>query len=143
MTKKINRKPFCPEKYAESGSEDAAQIALFGWARQSEVRAQYPELVWLFAVPNGAHMSKPQAGKMVAMGMKSGVPDIVLPVRRAEWSGLVMELKKPKKQGKDNGVISPNQKLWLAHFQKQGFGSCVCYGFDEARKMLMAYLDYK
>jgi hypothetical protein len=68
------------------------------------------------------------------MGVKPGVSDIMLPVRRGNWPGLFIELKKPKLDGKKDSVTQPEQKVWGDHFISQGYGFVVCYGWHEAQK---------
>ena len=71
--------------------EHQEQCALMDWARLSEKR--YPELKWLFAVPNGGKRSKAVAGKLKASGVKPGVLDLNLPVRRGLFTSLWIEKK--------------------------------------------------
>ena len=134
---------FDPERYAISGTEDSQQISLFGWAASGETRKSYPELAWLFAIPNGGYRTKAGAGKLRAMGVKKGVPDIFLPVKRGEFLGLFLELKRPAEEGKRAGQTSPEQKVWIEYLKKAGYGAAVCFGFDHARQMLIDYLNYK
>lgn len=131
-----------PEKYALSGSEDAHQIALFMWAANPDNRIAYPELKWMFAIPNGGSRHKAEAGKFRAMGVKAGVLDILLPVKRGEWSGLFIEMKRPPKDGKREGRISSEQKLWRDFLLTQHYGVAVCVGWEAARNMILNYLNY-
>lgn len=125
-----------PEQLAKSGSEDAHQAALFCWAALNI--KQYPKLKWLFAIPNGGSRDIREATKLKATGVKRGVPDICLPVKRGQWSGLWIELKKNKK-----AVTSDEQKEYIAFLKSQGYGAMVCYGWEEARNMLIKYLEIK
>lgn len=131
-------------KYALSGSEDAIQIALFGWAALPENLKIYPELRLMFAIPNGMHTpNKVAAGRMRAMGMKTGVLDILLPVKREPFSGLFIELKRPKTKTQRAGTTSTAQDEWIDDLKAQGFGAIICYSFEEARKIICEYLDYR
>jgi len=137
MTTKPKSKPIDPFQYALSGTEDAIQIAIFMWAQQN--LETYPDLLWMHAIPNGMHTpNKRAAGRMRAMGMKRGVCDIFLPVKRGEFSGLYIELKKNKK-----GKVSDEQDDFMDYVKSQGFGAIVCYSLEEAVKMLVEYLNYK
>lgn len=40
----------------------------------------YPVLEWIIHVPNGGKLPRGLAGKLKAMGVKKGVPDILLPL---------------------------------------------------------------
>ena len=68
-------------------TEDQEQIALFNWAAWMS-NTKWPELELMYHVPNGGYRNKAEAGRFRAQGVKSGVPDIVLPVARGGWHGL-------------------------------------------------------
>src|SRR4051812_39956800 len=69
-------KKITPEMLA-GDSEDSQQMALFAWAADNVGR--YPQLAWLFAIPNGGSRHIAEAAKLVAAGVRSGVPDLMLP----------------------------------------------------------------
>lgn len=98
----------------------------------------YPDLKWLYHCPNGGSRNKAEASKLKAMGVKSGVPDLMLPIKRGGYSGLFIELKKIK-----GGKVSEEQREWLDHLRSQGFGAIVCYGWLEAKQTLIDYLNWK
>lgn len=114
-------------------SEDEEQIAIFKWARLQE--SLYPELKQLHHIPNGGLRSKATAAKLKAMGVKPGVPDMCLPVPRNGCHGLYIELKR-----REGGVISPAQGKWLEDLYNNGYQASVCYGADEAIKVIKEYL---
>jgi len=126
-------KPITPEQLAAPGSEDAHQKALFCWSATSGI----PELKWLFHIPNGGSRHIAEASKLKAMGVKSGVPDIFLPIYRKTRSGIFIELKKPK-----TGIVSADQQTWLDFLSTQEYVTRVCFGWEEARDALLEYLGY-
>lgn len=132
-----------PEKYALSGSEDSHQISLFMWAAQN--KEKYPELRWMFAIPNGGWRHKAEAGKLKAMGVKAGVLDICLPIRRGEWAALWIELKKPadKVNNKRKGANREEQLEYLNHLRSQGHAAMIAVGWEAARDAIIWYLDWK
>ena len=140
-----------PEQLAKPGSEAAHQMALFCWAALPKNVERWPELKWLHHIPNGGSRGdtersrKIEGGKMKAQGVKKGVADLCLPVRRGEWSGLYIEMKKPaekpKREGSKGGV-SDDQAEFGAFVQSQGFGWCVCYSWEEAAHIIEQYLSY-
>jgi hypothetical protein len=133
--------PITPEQLASSGSEHGEQAAIFCWCSQNLIT--YPDLKWLYAVPNGGYRHPAEAGRLVAAGVKSGVPDICLPVRQKGWqgsNGLYIELKALKTKGKKVGEPRPEQAEWLAFLKTQGYYTAVCYGWIEARDLLIRYL---
>lgn len=130
-----------PESYAQIGTEHAHQVALFMWIALPEQRQRYPELQWLFAIPNGGERGKGVAGRLKAEGVKPGVPDLCLPLARHGVHGLYVELKRPKSVGRTEGVVSSFQKQWHAALKNNGYGVAVCYGWIEARDCLIRYLE--
>ena len=79
--------------YKTEASEHQIQASFIKEIRLLEQR--YPELRTLFAVPNAAKRSFKLAAMLKAEGMLSGVPDIILPVARKGFNGLMIEFKKP------------------------------------------------
>jgi hypothetical protein len=132
-----------PEMIARSGSEEAHQTALFAWAALELKAGRYPELEWMHAIPNGGSRgddAKSRAihgGKMKAQGVKTGVSDISLPVKRGPYSGLYIELKKP---GKNDGG-SKDQKAFGEFVKREGFCFYICEGWEHARDVLLAYMN--
>lgn len=113
--------------------EEDEQIALFRWAAWQANST--PELRLLYHVPNGGSRHKAEAARLKAAGVKSGVPDICLPVPRAGYHGLYIELKRQK-----GGRISPEQTEWIAALIKQGYCAAVCRGWEAAREEILRYL---
>lgn len=130
-----------PEQIAKSGSESSHQIALF--AQCAYHVGKYPELRWFHAIPNGGLRSKVTAGKLKAEGVKSGVSDTLLPVKRSCYSGLYIEMKKPSLRpvkATSKGGVSDDQQEFGEFVTKQGFYFAVCYDWQEAWNCLMWYL---
>ena len=113
-------------------TEAQEQIAVMRWAELQSNK--YPELKLLFHIPNGSNKSKAQAGLFKAMGLKSGVPDLFLPVARQCYHGLFIEMKTSK------GVLSKNQEWWLFELQKQGYRYDIARSCEEAIEGLKEYL---
>ena len=119
-------------------SEHEEQCALFAWADAAVVAL--PELMLMFAVPNGEYRPIATAARLKKTGTKAGVPDIFLPaMRRGEdgrtWGGLFIEMKrKPNKP-------SPEQREWIAALRESGYMCVVAYGADEAIKTITHYLS--
>ncbi len=94
-----------------------------------------PELDLMFAVPNGGHRHVLTAVKLKAEGVKSGVPDICLPVARKGYGSLFVEMKK------EGGRLRDSQKKWLEELPKHGCKVAVCYSTDEAISVIKEYLN--
>ena len=112
--------------------EENEQITVFKWAAMQQ--KVYPELALLHHVPNGGQRNKVTAARLKAAGVKSGVPDICLPVPKDEFHGLYIELKYGKNKP------SENQKQWIEQLNKQGYKAKVCYGAEEAIAVIKEYL---
>jgi hypothetical protein len=121
-----------PEQLARAGTEHAHQCALMCWCALNF--ETYPELKLLFAIPNGGERNPVVASRLKAEGVKSGVPDLFLPVARHGYHGLFIEMKKPK------GTIAENQTKWHIDLQEQGYGVSVCFGWESARHHLVEWL---
>ena len=136
-----------PEQLAACGSESGHQKALFCWAALNI--ATYPQLRWLYAVPNGFFSTPGQKAKMKAEGLRDGVPDICLPVSyepfdiqlENRYHGLYIELKIEKRRNQKNGGCSDEQLEWLAYLNEAGYKAMVCYGWEEAREAIKEYLN--
>lgn len=114
-------------------TEHDEQVALFQWAAYSE--SSIPQLRYLFAIPNGGHRHKAVAARMKAEGVKAGVPDIFLAYPTGEYCGLFIEMK--------FGTNKPTEKQneWLSMLERAGYMTVVCYGFEDAKREILEYLE--
>lgn len=115
-------------------TEDREQAALFDWAALAS--GKYPELKLLHAIPNGGKRHIKTAMILQRTGVKSGVPDIFLPVARGDKHGMYIELKRIKKS-----TVSANQKEWLAALTAQGYECTICKGWEAAREEIIRYIE--
>jgi len=113
-------------------SEATEQAALIQWAKLNE--QQYPELRYLFHIPNGGWRHKRTAGRMKAQGVKPGVPDLFLPVPPP---GLWIEMKHGRNK------LTEHQSEWCRELSRAGYHVQVCWSFEEARAVLIDYLERK
>lgn len=116
--------------------EHAEQCSLFAWAKlQLKI---YPELELLQSTQNGAKFTSVKAGKRAKnAGMLAGTPDILLPIARGRYNCLWIELKAPKPRGR----LSDSQKHMLELLNKWGNKAVCCWGWLEAMKEIVKYLD--
>ena len=115
-------------------TESQEQQALFQWARLQE--KAFPELSLLVHVPNGGLRNLPEAVRFKSEGVRKGFPDLLLPVARGTYHSLAIELKRIK-----GGKLSPEQRDWIIALNTQGYRVAVCYGWEDAAKMIMEYLQ--
>jgi hypothetical protein len=119
-------------KYAMR-SEDTEQINVVSWANWNMNR--YPELRWLFHVPNGGSRNKQEAVKFKQMGVKAGVSDLYLPYPKGSYCGLFVEMKFGNNRQQDT------QKEFLADMAAAGHFVATCYSAEEAIKVIEEYLN--
>lgn len=111
-------------------SETTEQIALFNWAKRTE--SILPELALMYHAPNEGKRSN--GGILKAAGLKSGVPDICLPVANNGFHGLYIELKFGKNK------TTKAQEEYMAMLDAQGYKTAVYYGAEEVGEEILAYL---
>lgn len=126
-----------PEQLAASGTEHGHQAALFAYFALAENQIRWPEVKWMFAVPNGGQRSAISGARLKAEGVKPGVPDIIFPLRRYPFSGLVLEMKKK------GGKTSIEQDEYIGFLISQEFKCVVCYSWIEAKDAVIEYCNGK
>lgn len=145
--------PITPEQLAACGTEHGHQCALFCWAASLNQHG-WPEAVRLmFAIPNGGQRGDGTkrgaaiaGGRLIAEGVKAGVPDIMLPVPVARtlsfcgYHGLFIEMKRPKSVGKRKGITQTEQSDFAKQLETQGYKCVVAYGWEQARDAIKDYL---
>lgn len=112
------------------GAEDQLQISCVTWFDY-----QYHSISWaLFHVPNGGTRNSIEAAKFKAMGVRSGVPDLLLLIPRGGYHYLAMELK----CGKNRQTES--QRKYQEHVESNGGRYVVIRSIDEFISCVNGYL---
>lgn len=122
-----------PQRHKPIQHEAAEQEKLFRWT--GFAIAQYPELKLLHHIPNGGSRDPREAANLKRQGVKSGVPDLFLPVPRRGFHGFYIEMKYGK------NTPTENQKNWLSALKQQGYATAVCYSWEDASNLLIKYLN--
>lgn len=115
-----------------TGSEDEEQQKVIRWAQL--MCNAYPDLELLYHVPNGGSRNRAEAAKLKRMGVRAGVPDLVLPAPHAGYAGLYIEMKVGENRA------SKSQREWLEKLTLRGYLALVCYGGNEAIDALEEYV---
>ena len=115
-----------------TGSEDEEQQKVIRWAQL--MCNAYPDLEMLYHVPNGGSRNRAEAAKLKRMGVRAGVPDLVLPAPHAGYAGLYIEMKAGENRA------SKSQREWLEKLTLRGYLALVCYGGNEAIDALEEYV---
>lgn len=113
--------------------EEWLQIQVIDWAFYHT--GKYPQLALMFHVANEGKRSVVQGTKLKRMGLKKGVPDLVLPWGNGTYTGLYVELKTEK------GRPTAEQRTWVKNLMQAGNYAKICYGFDDAVRTIKAYLE--
>lgn len=112
-------------------SEAQEQTIIFQWAKFK------PQLKWFFAIANGGSRHFLEAINLKRQGVKKGISDMFLPLPKGKYHGLFIELKVGKNKP------TPEQKEFILYANANGYCSAVCYGSEEAIKLIESYLNLK
>lgn len=112
--------------------EHDLQAAIVHWARLHE--KWYPELKALYAIGNGGFRFRTTAKLLSEEGVKSGVPDLCLPVPRGGYGALYIELKAK------NGRVSDSQRSWLNMLTRLGNLCMVGKSYESVISTILKYL---
>ena len=114
-------------------SEAQEQKLLIEWCELQ--KCKYPELKLIFHIPNEGKRSFKTGMELKRQGLKSGVPDLFLPVARNGFHGLWIEMKFGKNR------LSKTQKDWYWALIEEGYQVNVCYSADEGIEVIKKYLS--
>ena len=115
--------------------ESWEQEEIFIWIRANQIR--YPRLQLAYSTLNGVKLGERVRAAAKRQGNRRGVCDVVLPCRSAcgQWPGLYLELKR-----ENGGVLSAEQKAFIAGVQAEGYMAVVANGHNAAIATIKAYL---
>ena len=109
-------------------SESLEQRQLIQWCRTR------PELQFLFHIPNESVGGQGWIVRNRQLGVKSGVPDLMLPIPVGGYHGLFVEMKTK------DGRVSETQKKWIDALNSLGYMAVVAYGYEDAKCKIQNYL---
>ena len=116
-------------------SESLEQQKFIQWCELS--KNKYKDLDMIYAIPNGGSRHKLEAVKLKREGVKSGIPDLHLPVALNGYNGLYIEMKHGKNK------TSVNQDKWITRLNKNGYLALVAYEFEGAKEIIEKYYGGK
>lgn len=114
--------------------EDQEQIALMRWARMVRVGEETLADI-LVHCPNGGWRSPVEAVRFKAMGVKPGIPDVLLPMRTDSYGAGWWELKVGRNKPTDD------QLRWHALLRSMGHYVQTYWHWAEAAKDILRYLE--
>ena len=105
-------------------------------ALQRSVAELLDQLGWLWChVPNGGWRTKTEAAIFQGLGVKPGVPDILIfenwIVDRYGGFGLAIELKAGR------GKVTPSQGSWISELTKRGWLCYVARNMDDVMSIIV------
>ncbi len=113
-------------------TESEMQQNVIQWAAMSK----HKEILrFLHHSPNGGKRNAIEAARFKREGVKSGFPDLILPVPVKGYHGLFIEMKAPK------GRTTDSQKEWTHFLKLQGYAVYICYSDTEAIETITDYLE--
>ena len=89
----------------------------------------------IFAIPNGSNKSVQQRMKFKREGLRSGCPDLFIPVSKGGMHGLFVEMKRVK-----GSVTSQEQIAWHKLLIDQGYCVVIAKGADVAIEYISSYI---
>jgi hypothetical protein len=118
-------------------TEHQIQSAYFDILKLNE--QYFPELKYIFAIPNGGKRTIGVAVKMKKEGVKKGVPDIFIPLTEKNnympSSGLWIETKT------EIGKQSPEQKDFMNFLMTQNYKYALCRNTESMVRITELYLN--
>lgn len=115
-------------------TEMGEQQAVIEWCLLQQIK--YPELRLIYHITNEGKRSKKGGAELGRAGLKSGVPDLCLPVPKGEYAALYIEMKKDRQS-----TVSQNQLKWIADLNTYRNLAVICYSADEAIETIRKYLS--
>ena len=104
---------------------------------EQEAVVTYCKLLGIDAIhcPNEGKRSYQYGARMKRMGMQKGFPDLFFPYARKNAHGLFIEMKAEK------GKATVEQIEWLRRLKERDYKAFLCYGFDEAKRVIDWYFE--
>ena len=90
----------------------------------------------IFHVPNGFKASRGQRLTLYKMGLRSGVPDLFIPVPAKKFAGLFIEMKR-----KTGSKTTTAQKNWQKKLTELGYKASICKGAEIAISEIIKYFE--
>ena len=119
----------------KSNLEATHQKIIFEWAEWN--KNNHPELDMLMHTVNEGKRSTRVGAELKRLGMKAGVPDLLLLAPKGKYIGLAIEMKYCKNK------CTIEQVKWLDWLYKQGYMCKVCWSSEEAIAVIKEYLGIK
>ena len=108
-------------------SETAEQIAVVDFCDVMHIPIVH--------IPNEGKRSGRYGANLKRMGMRSGFPDLFIPIGSSRAHGLFIEMKY------GDGKLSNEQRKWLVALRRADYEAYVCYNSEEAIHAIQYYIS--
>ncbi len=125
------RVPKVKKRGSSEGPEAQLQKCFFQWLRLSYPRVHAVS----FSIPNGGLRTLAEGKRQVAMGLKAGVPDILIAFPVGDFHGLFIELKWGA------NTLTDKQVDVIKSLMRYRYCVGVCYTYDEVTETVKTYLQ--
>ena len=126
----------------ERGDKVATSLVVPLEAQEQEEFAAWCDakgLLWVH-IPNERKATTRVMAELGQQGLKKGFPDNFIAEPRGKWHGLFIELKRAKKSCSRK---SPEQRRWVKQLGEKGYMAVFCHGAEEAKRVVLEYLEGK
>ncbi len=102
---------------------------------EQEIVVQYCDFnrIPIVHIPNEGKRTARYGAQLKRAGMRKGFPDLFIPIAKHGKYGLFIEMKY------GNNRPTPDQNRWIKLLSGNGYAVAVCYGFDDAKKIIDGY----
>lgn len=111
-------------------TEDQEQAYVIRWANTK------PWGQFLIHIANETVGGRSRVLRNVALGVRKGVPDLLLPIPMHGYHSLWIEMKRM-----DGGTVSKSQEAWIKALNQMGHLAVVCHGGIAAIAVLSDYMN--
>lgn len=103
-------------------------------------KLKYPNII-IAASANGGTRNVREAANMKREGVLAGMPDLQILCAKHNYHGLFIEMKTPASKDHAKGKVNMIQKSIINQLNQAGYYAIVCWGYEEARKVIDWYLQ--
>lgn len=91
----------------------------------------------IYHIANEGKRTRYTGSLLKQMGMRTGFPDLCVPVPKGKFHGFYIEMKSL------SGKATEDQKRWLKTLKNNGYATAICNGADEAINKIEKYMKLK
>lgn len=89
----------------------------------------------IYHIANEGKRTRYTGDLLKRMGMRTGFPDLCVPVAKGKYHGFYIEMKSA------SGKPTKDQISWLKCLKTNGYATAICYGASEAIELIDKYMN--